>query len=204
MTAVASPDTRSRILDAALELFSEHGFEGTTLQQVADRLGLTKAALYYHFHSKDDLLSALREPAVTECDGLLDAYELMPETPARRRKFVEAYLDFLMHHRRWIAYIFSDLTTLAHPAIRAGTEERRARMEALLAGADRDDFSAQIRAAMVFGGMHAVVVQYPAADAEQLRAAMLEAVAVLLRPRRRARARTRAQAESMRRPYVPS
>ena len=55
----ASPhaaDTRSRILDAALDVFSEHGFEGSTLQQVADRLGFTKAALYYHFRSKDDIL----------------------------------------------------------------------------------------------------------------------------------------------------
>lgn len=204
MTTAAAPDTRSRILDAALDLFSEHGFEGTTLQQVADRLGLTKAALYYHFRSKDDLLSALRAPAVKDCDSLLDAYELMPETPARRRKFVEAYLDFLMRHRRWIAYIFRDLTTLAHPAIRAGTDERRARMEALLAGADRDDFGAQIRAAMVFAGMHGVVVQYRAADTEQLRAAMLDTVGMLLRPRRRAAVRTRTQAESTRRPYAPS
>src|ERR1700722_19641496 len=99
MPAAAVPDTRTRILDAALDLFSEHGFEGTTLQQIADRLGLTKAALYYHFPSKDDLLEALNEPAVRDCDRLLAVHEKMPDTPARRRTFVEAYLDFLMHHR---------------------------------------------------------------------------------------------------------
>ena len=45
----ASPDVRARVLDAALKLFSEHGFDGTTIQQIADMLGVTKAALYYHF-----------------------------------------------------------------------------------------------------------------------------------------------------------
>ena len=70
--------TRARILDVALELFSEHGFEGTTLQQIADRLGLTKAALYYHFRSKDDLVRALVAPAITDLDKLLDAYEREP------------------------------------------------------------------------------------------------------------------------------
>ena len=40
-----------RVLDAALDLFSEHGFAGTSLQDIADRLVLTKAAVYYHFAS---------------------------------------------------------------------------------------------------------------------------------------------------------
>jgi AcrR family transcriptional regulator len=204
MTPAALPDTRTRILDAALGLFSEHGFEGTTLQQIADRLGFTKAALYYHFPSKDDLLRALNEPAVTDCEMLLDAYEKLPDTPARRRKFVEAYLEFLMRHRRWIAYVIRDLATLAHPALRAGTQARRERMEALLAGPERDDFNATIQAAIVFGGMHAVVAQYPTSDAAELRAAMLDAVGVLLRPRRRGPARKRTQPEPTRRPYAPS
>lgn len=57
--AGASGDTRERILDVALELFTEHGYDSTSLRQIAERLGLTKAALYYHFESKEDLLQAL-------------------------------------------------------------------------------------------------------------------------------------------------
>jgi AcrR family transcriptional regulator len=45
----AGEDTPNRILDEAQALFSERGYVGTTVQQVADRLGMTKAALYYHF-----------------------------------------------------------------------------------------------------------------------------------------------------------
>jgi len=52
-------DTRQRILDVALDLFTEQGYDGTSLRQIAERLGITKAALYYHFQSKEDILLAL-------------------------------------------------------------------------------------------------------------------------------------------------
>ena len=51
--------TRERILDVALDLFTEKGFDRTSLREIAERLGVTKAALYYHFSSKDDILMAL-------------------------------------------------------------------------------------------------------------------------------------------------
>ena len=45
-------DTRSRVQEVALELFAEQGYEKTSLREIAERLGVTKAALYYHFKSK--------------------------------------------------------------------------------------------------------------------------------------------------------
>lgn len=43
---------RERVLDAALDLFAAHGVSGTSLQMIADRPGVTKAAVYYQFHSR--------------------------------------------------------------------------------------------------------------------------------------------------------
>ena len=57
--AARQADTRQRILDVALDLFTEQGFDGTSLREIAERLSVTKAALYYHFESKDDILLAL-------------------------------------------------------------------------------------------------------------------------------------------------
>jgi AcrR family transcriptional regulator len=57
--APTTPTTRDRILDVALDLFTTQGFDGTSLRQIAERLDITKAALYYHFESKDDILMAL-------------------------------------------------------------------------------------------------------------------------------------------------
>ncbi|UDY35376.1 TetR/AcrR family transcriptional regulator [Dermatobacter hominis] len=54
--------TRQRILDAATDLFIEKGYEGTSLREIAERVGVTKAALYYHFASKAEMVAALLEP----------------------------------------------------------------------------------------------------------------------------------------------
>jgi len=65
--------TRQRILDVASELFADQGYDATSLREIADRMGFTKAALYYHFQSKDDILKALVQPA----------FELVSELVAR-------------------------------------------------------------------------------------------------------------------------
>jgi AcrR family transcriptional regulator len=57
--AEAPKGTRERILDIALDLFIDQGFDKTSLREIAERLGFSKAALYYHFASKDDILLAL-------------------------------------------------------------------------------------------------------------------------------------------------
>ena len=53
------PGTRERILDIALELFTDQGYDKTSLRQIAERLGFSKAAIYYHFASKEEILLAL-------------------------------------------------------------------------------------------------------------------------------------------------
>jgi len=51
--------TRERILDIALELFISQGYDKTSLREIAEQLGFSKAAIYYHFASKKDILGAL-------------------------------------------------------------------------------------------------------------------------------------------------
>ena len=66
-----SGDTRQRILKVANELFIEQGYEGTSLREIADRLDITKAALYYHFRSKEEILQTLLEPFETIINAML-------------------------------------------------------------------------------------------------------------------------------------
>jgi AcrR family transcriptional regulator len=68
-------DTRQRILDVSAVLFVEQGYDGTSLREIAEALGVTKAALYYHFASKDQILRALLEPADELITGLLERLE---------------------------------------------------------------------------------------------------------------------------------
>lgn len=72
---------RQRILEAALELLAEHGYEGTSLQQVADRVGLHKSSLFHHFRSKEELA---REVHRGLAERLLARLEpLLAEEPPR-------------------------------------------------------------------------------------------------------------------------
>ena len=75
-----APSTRERILDIALELFVDQGYDKTSLRDIAERLGTTKAALYYHFERKQDILlelhlrlHALGREALEQLEELEDA-----------------------------------------------------------------------------------------------------------------------------------
>src|SRR5262245_49002589 len=74
--------TRQRILDVAADLFVEQGYEATSLRAISERLGFTKAALYYHFRSKEEILQALIEPVLglhSEFLARLEAADTMEE-----------------------------------------------------------------------------------------------------------------------------
>lgn len=64
-------NTRQRIQDIALELFLEQGYEKTALREIADKLGVTKAALYYHFKTKEDILAGLFQDVGRELDEVI-------------------------------------------------------------------------------------------------------------------------------------
>ena len=67
----ARGNTRQRIQDVALELFAEQGYEKTSLREIAERLEVTKAALYYHFKTKEDIVISLFED-LTQADRRAD------------------------------------------------------------------------------------------------------------------------------------
>ena len=58
-SAQPGASTRERILDVALDLFTDQGFDGTSMREIAERLGISKPAIYYHFASKEEILMAL-------------------------------------------------------------------------------------------------------------------------------------------------
>src|SRR5215472_4596536 len=86
-------DTRSRLRELALELFAEQGYEKTSLREIAERLGVTKAALYYYFRSKEDIVRSLVEDYVADLDELINWAKNQPRTPAVRAEIVTRYLD---------------------------------------------------------------------------------------------------------------
>ncbi len=91
--------TRSRMLEMALELFLQHSFAGTSLQMIADELGLTKAAIYYHFRTREQLLIALMEPILRDMATVVGAAERKRGARARAEAMVEGYADIVTRYR---------------------------------------------------------------------------------------------------------
>ncbi len=72
-------DTRERIQRTALELFTEQGYERTSLREIAERIGVTKAALYYHFSSKEEILGSLVSDASQSLADLTEWTRSQPQ-----------------------------------------------------------------------------------------------------------------------------
>jgi AcrR family transcriptional regulator len=89
-------DTRARIQQVALELFAEQGYERTSLREIAERLGVTKAALYYHFKSKEDIVRSFTEDHFCRLDALIDWGRQQPPTPSTGHEILERYITILL------------------------------------------------------------------------------------------------------------
>ncbi len=88
-------DTRARIQQVAVELFTEHGYEKTSLREIAERLDVTKAALYYHFKSKEDIVASLVEDYYGQMDALVTWAQEQPGTAATRAEILRRYVSLI-------------------------------------------------------------------------------------------------------------
>lgn len=87
--------TRDKIQAVALELFAEQGYEKTSLREIAERLGVTKAALYYHFRTKDDIVASLFDDYHTRIDEIIDWANAQELTVEIRKEIVRRYAKVL-------------------------------------------------------------------------------------------------------------
>ncbi|WDZ82772.1 TetR family transcriptional regulator [Micromonospora cathayae] len=174
MDAQPTDDTRTRILRAALDLFAEHGYQRTSLRQIADRLRLTKAAILYHFPTKQHLLEDLVEPMLAGLEGLLaDAGQLPPDRA--RWAVLAGWVDVLLTHRRPLGMLFHDLRMIS----RGPTYQRLIRIalhaNEVVAGPDADR-RGQVRASQAIAMCSDPVVFFQDVSDEVLRADILDGI----------------------------
>jgi len=93
-----SPRTRERILDAALTLFADRGYEATSMREIAEQLGITKPALYYHFDSKADIVRAMLADTEERVTGLVEWARSQPDSPEVRREILMRWSDIMQAH----------------------------------------------------------------------------------------------------------
>lgn len=169
----AGDQTRARILDVALELIADRGFAATSTREIAERLGVTKAALYYHFRTKDDLLAAIVGPAMAELDALIERAGT-DASPDARDGLLLGYVDLVARHADLIRVLAND------PAVKGCSSLRAAiplfqRLVPLLAGTDEPDTAQRTRVRAALSAIHGALVHgRPADDPGILRATAVE------------------------------
>jgi AcrR family transcriptional regulator len=108
-------DTRARIQQVALELFAEQGYERTSLREIAERLGVTKAALYYHFKSKEDIVRSFTEDYFCRLDALIAWGTDQPRTATTAHEMLDGYITILLDGSEVFLFLERNQASLRSP-----------------------------------------------------------------------------------------
>ena len=82
--------TKEKILDAALTLFAENGYDGTSVEQIANIVGIKAPSLYKHYKGKEDILNALIDSAEARYDEMFGSENHIGRIPESREEFIKA------------------------------------------------------------------------------------------------------------------
>lgn len=157
-------DTRARIEKAALDLFITKGFTSTSLRDIADSLGITKAALYYHFPAKTDIAEALVTPFLDEINTYFRDARGEGWT---RRQILERYLDLMAPHLPILTAMTVDLNLLGTSDVSAMSRDWLDQIPELLIGPEPTS-AERIRAIVAVSGLGRAMM-LPGVDREELR-----------------------------------
>ncbi|MFI0355411.1 TetR/AcrR family transcriptional regulator [Actinomadura sp. 9N407] len=162
---------RGQILDIAAGLFVVTGFKGTSLQDIADGVGCSKASLLYHFASKDQILTELLTPAAGEL-GVLNARLSGLDDREAVHAAVEGFVDLVLRFRREVKILYDDIEQmLRHPAL-GDVQETIERLIEALAGRSPDP-AARVAALLVLGGIPVACAKQAEMPDEELRAVLV-------------------------------
>ncbi|NKZ14383.1 TetR/AcrR family transcriptional regulator [Mycolicibacterium septicum DSM 44393] len=166
---------QTRILDAALELIAEHGVSGTSLQMIADALGVTKAAVYHQFKTKEAIVIALTERELGQLEDALEAAEAEGSPTRAREVLLTRVIDMAVSRRRAASTLQFDPVVVRLLAEHEPFQQFIDRLYAAMLG-DQSGDGARVHAA-VLSGVISVAVMHPLVtdvDDDTLRAELLQ------------------------------
>jgi AcrR family transcriptional regulator len=171
-----------RILRAALDLFADHGVSGTSLQMIADAVGVTKAAVYHKFKTKEEIVTAVAEMELAKLEDALEAAEAQADGVAARKVLLTEVVAMAVERRRWVMALQNDPVMVRvlgeHPPLR----ELITRLYAILLD-ESDDTEARISAALFSGAIAGTVINplVDDIDDETLRSVLIQLTARMLK-----------------------
>lgn len=169
-------DTRERIQDVALRLFSEQGYEKATLREIAERLEVTKAALYYHFKSKESILTSVVDEVAAALDEVITWARGRPAVTETRREIVRRIARLVREGRVYHIMRFFNENQTAMRDLSAG-EEISDRIRAIwaLLNVPGADLTTQLRSRLAVTTLmlsHVTTLDLDGTDDERAEAAL--------------------------------
>jgi AcrR family transcriptional regulator len=142
-----------------MALFTTQGYDATSLRQIADRLGFTKAALYYHFPAKEHLAIELTRPWLDAISNLIALNQPEPgiDENSRRRRLTEDYVDIVLAHHAVLRFLTQDAAAQKHPDVGRRALTLVLALQDALLGPDADDAD-RIRVSCAIGAIHATAI----------------------------------------------
>ncbi|MEU1849842.1 TetR/AcrR family transcriptional regulator [Streptomyces sp. NPDC019990] len=147
-------DTRQRIQDVALGLFAEQGYEKTSLREIAERLDVTKAALYYHFKTKEEILVSIFEDLTQPIEELIDWGRRQPHTLATKQEIIRRYAEILAGALPLFRFMHDNQATVRDLRIGESFKERIRGLRDVIIDPDADLVD-QVRSVSAIFTLHA-------------------------------------------------
>ncbi|MFF4356240.1 TetR/AcrR family transcriptional regulator [Streptomyces sp. NPDC001604] len=168
-------DTRQRIQDVALELFAEQGYEKTSLREIAERLDVTKAALYYHFKTKEEILVSIFDDLSQPIVELIEWGRRQPQSLETKHEIIRRYSDTLAGAAPLFRFMQENQSTVKELRIGEIFRNRMMGMRDILIDPDAELID-QVRCVSAMFTLHAgmFALNDIEADPEDKRKAVLE------------------------------
>jgi AcrR family transcriptional regulator len=174
---------QTRIINAALDLFAEHGVGGTSLQMIADSIGVTKAAVYHQFPTKDEIVLAAAGAELANLAALVDVAEAEPDPVKAREVVVTGIVELAVERRRMESSLLGDPVIVRYFSRHEPFLRVMDRLYRLLMG-DQAGKEGRVPAAMLTAAIGGAVMHPLAADLDDdtLRAELLRLATRFLDP----------------------
>ncbi|MCX3058432.1 TetR/AcrR family transcriptional regulator [Streptomyces beihaiensis] len=174
-------DTRQRIQDITLELIAEQGYEKTSLREIAERLGVTKAALYYHFKTKEDILVSLFQDLTAPIDELIEWAAEQPHTMATKQEILTRYGTAMVDAAPLFRFMQENQATVRELSIGNNVKDRATKLVDFLLPEDAS-LADRVRCFSALISMHAgmFMLKETEGDPEEKRRAILEVATELV------------------------
>ena len=163
-----------RVVSAALGLFAERGVSGTSLQMIANAMGVTKAAVYFQFKTKEEIVLAVADVELAALDAAIEAAEAEGRSVRAREVLLAQVIDLAIERRRIVGLLQSDPVMVRFLAEHEPFRRVIDRLFAVLLGEDPSQ-EAWVQAAMLSGAIGGAVAhpRTAALDDDTLRSHLL-------------------------------